>query len=111
MLKINHNLGDVVDYVESLKNDILAINSQSIEAAKYKLYNELSSMYGESFYDANINIQQTSTSDIAIEIENIDFNYIYQTKGVSEDELFEYITDFVYNEIGNGLKEAGFEWQ
>jgi len=111
MIKITHNLNDVIDYVESLKNEIESLNAQAVDKARSKLYSELPNVFGDAISNFNIEIQNTSPGNISISIDSIDFDDVYKTYGKTEDDILEFIEDFLLNEIGNEFKEANFEWQ
>jgi CII-binding regulator of phage lambda lysogenization HflD len=111
MIKITHNLNDVIDYVESLKNEIESLNAQAVDKARSKLYSELPNVFGDAISYLNIDIQSTSSGSVTIIIDSVDFDDVYNTYGKTEDDILEFIEDFLLNEIGNEFKEANFEWQ
>lgn len=111
MIKMTHNLNDVVDYVESLKNEIISLNVQALENAKNELFSELPSMYGNTLSYLNIDIRPNSSDSIEVVIDGVDFDDVYEKYNQTEDDILEFVQNFIFNKIEQQFKEAGFQWQ
>jgi hypothetical protein len=108
-LKTTTNLGDLIDYVNSMQNDIQMIISQVMNETISELQSELPSRFGNAANDAQITLAYDG-GDISINVENINPYHLYNASGESYSDVVAYIEEYLSNKMAESFRSEGYNY-
>jgi hypothetical protein len=106
-LKINHNLSSVVDYINSMENNIQMTVSNSVQEARGILAQELPALFGGGNDDIVIDFQYHHGSYTLI-VEGINQYQAYHQTGMDIDSLVTYMENRIVDIVQDGLNRSGY---
>lgn len=108
-LKTTTNLGDLIDYVNSMQNNIQMIISQVMNEAINELQSELPSRFGNAANEAQVALEYNG-GDISISVENINPYHLYNASGESYSDVVAYIEEYLSNKMAERFRSEGYNY-
>jgi hypothetical protein len=108
-LKTTTNIADVIDYVNSMQNDIQMIISQVMNEAIIDLQSELPSRFGNAANEAQVTLEYDG-GDISINVENINPYHLYNASGESYSDVVAHIEEYLSNKMAERFRSEGYKY-
>ena len=106
-LKTTTNIPDLIDYVNSMQNNIQMIISQVISEAISELESELPSRFGNAANDAKVTLEYDG-GDVLINVENINPYHLYNASGESYSDVVAHIEEYLSNKMAEKFRSEGY---
>lgn len=108
-IKTTTNLADVIDYVNSMENNIQMIISEVMNETISELQSELPSRFGNAANNAQVTLGYDG-GDISINVENINPYHLYNASGESYSDVVAHIEEYLSNKMAEKFRSEGYDY-
>lgn len=106
-LKTTTNLTDLIDYVNSMQNDIEMLIAQVMNESITDLQSELPNRFGNAANEVIINLNYDG-GEISIDVENINPYHLYNFSGETPDDVVIYIENYLSAKVAEKFTSEGY---
>lgn len=108
-LKVTTNLDDVVDYINSIPNQIEMIISQVMADSMSELQTSVPDRFGNAASEATVMLDYNG-GEIVITVDGVNPYHLYNSTGESYEDILAYVEDFVSNKMTEKFRSEGFDY-
>jgi hypothetical protein len=108
-IKVDHNLDEVLDYINSMQNDIQMIVAEATQLAYEDVRADSLSTFGRVMENASFDFS-TDGNEFVITIDNINGYHLYNATGDTFGSVEECVSDIIQEKIRQSFIERGYDY-
>jgi len=107
--KIQHNLDDVIDYINSMQNDIESIVAEGTQQAYEDLKNDIPYTFGNAMQDSVIEFDNNG-GNFVISVKGVNEYHLYNATGDTPSTVEDFMVEAIQNRIKQSFENRGYNY-